>query len=85
MTQDEIDQIISDALAESKGSAKPSAGADRRRRIQKIRRILNTAFMLLFVATVTCYFIPGCKTAFFILGFTALIIKTIEFIIRFTA
>lgn len=96
MKTNEIDQIIAEALEADKNKGKEVAdGAHRRHgtrslsthranRIATVRKILNVVFMIGFVAAVVIYFaMPEQRTLFFCVGFGAMIIKIIEFFLRF--
>jgi hypothetical protein len=84
---DEIDEIIASAVAESKGKGQDPGGRRRKRNrvsIDKVRAVLNVVFMIGFAAAVLIYFLfPEQKTLFFSVGFGALILKIIEFVLRF--
>ena len=50
----------------------------------KIRKTINMVFMILFVVAVLIYFIlPDQRILFFCIGFGALILKIVEFVLRF--
>ncbi len=89
MKTEEIDDIIANALAESKGkSAKDGSKWHRPKHngdiIVKIRRILNYVFILGFVVTIILYFMfPDNKALFFSVGFGSLALKIVEFLLRF--
>lgn len=86
MNAEEIDKIIEESLAEGRRHKGKPIDGDRQRRLKRVRMILNTVFMIGFVAALVLYFVlPGNKTAFFITGFGALLVKVVEFIIRFMA
>ena len=85
MKADEIDEIIANAVAESKGK---SVKANNRKKnssaVLKARSVLNILFMLGFLAAVIIYFaMPEQKSLFFTVGFSALLLKLIEFALRF--
>lgn len=53
--------------------------------VDKIRKILNTVFMIGAVATIVLYFMKTeerLNTAFFTVGLSSLVIKIVEFILR---
>ena len=53
--------------------------------VDKIRKILNTVFMIGAVATIVLYFMKTedrLNTAFFTVGISSLVIKIVEFILR---
>ena len=82
-----MDKLIADAVADSKKSSKwhrPEGKGMSREKAERMRRILNAVFMIGFVACVIIYFaFPENKVLFFSVGFGAMIIKIIEFVIRF--
>lgn len=82
-----MDKLIADAVADSKKSSKwhrPEGKGMSREKVERMRRILNAVFMIGFVACVIIYFaFPENKVLFFSVGFGAMIIKIIEFVIRF--
>jgi hypothetical protein len=85
MKADEIDEIIANAVAESKGK---SVKANNRKKnssaVLKARSVLNILFMLGFLAAIIIYFaMPEQKALFFTVGFGALLLKLIEFALRF--
>ena len=84
MKADEIDEIIVNAVAESKGkSAKPQRKKNSSA-VLKARSVLNILFMLGFLAAIIIYFaMPEQKALFFTVGFGALLLKLIEFALRF--
>jgi len=81
----EIDKIIADAVNESKCESKwhrPSKGNSTS--ILTARRVLNTLFMVGFILTIIIYFVfPENKILFFSFGFGSMILKIIEFYLRF--
>lgn len=86
MKQDEIDKIIADAVAESKKTKRnkwhkrgtSSSG------VQTARKVLNWAHTLGFIAAVIIYFaLPEQRTLFFCVGFSSIVLKLIEFYLRF--
>lgn len=85
MKTNEIDQIIADAVNESKRESKwhrPSKGSSTS--IMTARRLLNTLFMIGFILTIIVYFVfPEQKVLFFSLGFGSIILKLVEFYLRF--
>ena len=52
-------------------------------KIDKIRFILNTLFLIGVVVTMLLYFIIDNREPFFYAGFITLSLKVIEFILRF--
>ena len=84
MRQDEIDQIIAEALEKDKGKSRWHRPSRRNERIRQVRNVLNIVFMLGFVAAILIYFIlPEQRTLFFCVGFGAVALKVVEFILRF--
>ncbi len=85
MKSNEIDKIIADAVNESKRESKwhrPSKGNSTS--ILTARRVLNTLFMVGFILTIIIYFVfPENKILFFSFGFGSMILKIIEFYLRF--
>ena len=86
MKQDEVDKIIAEAVAENKKSRrnrwhKSNSSSNG---IQTARKILNWTFMLGFLVAVIIYFVlPEQRTLFFCIGFSAIVLKLIEFYLRF--
>ncbi|MCH5177721.1 MAG: hypothetical protein J1F25_06830 [Prevotellaceae bacterium] len=85
---DDIDKIIAEALEQEKGKRRrrktDSERTQKRERMQRIRTILNTLFLLAFAATILLYILlPNDRTAFFCVGFGALLLKVVEFVLRF--
>jgi len=82
MQQDEIDKIIADAVADSKKKSRhhrPKADG-----VLRARQILNWVFMIGFVAAVVIYFAyPDNKVLFFSVGFGSIVLKLVEFYLRF--
>lgn len=86
MNADEIDKIIAEAVADSKnqGKSKRTRGKRNGDSIVKARKALNWAFMIGFLATIVIYFVlPEQKSLFFSLGFGSILLKLIEFYLRF--
>lgn len=85
MKSEDIDKIIAEAVNDSKKQSRwhrPNRG--RSTSIQTLRNVLNTVFMLGFVAALVVYFVwPEQKPLFFGIGFGAIIVKLIEFYLRF--
>jgi hypothetical protein len=82
---EDIDKIIAEAVNDSKKQSRwhrPERG--RSTSIQSLRNVLNTVFMLGFVAALVVYFLwPEQKVLFFGIGFGAILIKLVEFYLRF--
>ncbi len=87
MTQEEIDKAIAEAMADSKKQSKwhrPERKFMSPERIAQTRRALNMIFMLGAVACLIVYFaFPDNKALFFSIGFGAIILKIVEFVLRF--
>lgn len=84
MKADEIDEIIANAVAESKGKSGKPQRKKNGSAVLKARSVLNILFMLGFLAAVIIYFaMPEQKALFFTVGFGALLLKLIEFALRF--
>lgn len=86
MKQDEVDKIIADAVAESKRSRRNrwNKGGSSSNSIQTARKVLNWTFMLGFLAAVIIYFVlPEQRMLFFCIGFSSIVLKLIEFYLRF--
>ncbi|MBR2153430.1 MAG: hypothetical protein IJ901_02275 [Bacteroidaceae bacterium] len=85
MKSEDIDKIIAEAVNDSKKQSRwhrPERG--RSTSIQSLRNVLNTVFMLGFVAALVVYFLwPEQKVLFFGIGFGAILIKLVEFYLRF--
>jgi len=84
MKADEIDKIIAEALEKDKQQGRHRGKHTKSDGIETARKILNIVFMVGFLAAVIVYFAcPDNRLLFFSLGFGAMIIKIIEFILRF--
>lgn len=84
MKADEIDEIIANAVAESKGKSARTQRKKNSSAVLKARSVLNILFMLGFLAAIIIYFaMPEQKALFFTVGFGALLLKLIEFALRF--
>lgn len=85
MQQDEIDKIIAEAVASSKKQSKWHRQDNKKRDvILRARQVLNAVFMLGFLAAIIIYFaMPENRVLFFSVGFGAMAIKIVEFILRF--
>lgn len=82
MKSNEIDQIIAEALEAEK------QGHHHRRRkpdtVSIVRKVLNVIHIVGFLAAVVIYFAwPEQRLLFFCVGFGAILIKLVEFFIRF--
>lgn len=85
MQQDEIDKIIAEAVASSKKQSKWHRQDNKKRDvILRARQVLNAVFMLGFLAAIIIYFaMPENRVLFFSVGFGAMALKIVEFILRF--
>ena len=85
MKSSEIDDIIAQAVSESKKQSRwHRPGRGREGTVTRVRNVLNVVFMLGFLAAVVVYFaFPEQKTLFFSVGFGAIVIKLLEFFLRF--
>ncbi len=86
MKTDDIDKIIAEALeaerGKKKGGLSPKDGKGKG--IATARKVLNAVFMIGFVAAVIVYFAcPEQRVLFFSLGFGAMLLKIVEFALRF--
>lgn len=86
MNSEDIDKIIAEAVADSKNQSgskwhKPGKSGDA---ILTARKVLNWIFMIGFVAAIIIYFVcPEQKVLFYSIGFGALVLKIVEFYLRF--
>lgn len=86
MKQEDVDKIIAEAVADSKRKSrekwhKKSSSGDS---IMKARQMLNWIFMTGFALAIVIYFaFPEQKTLFFCVGFGAIVLKLVEFYLRF--
>ncbi len=85
MKSDEIDKIIAEALEnDRKGKRKGKRVGRQSDGIRTARKILNIVFMVGFVVAVVVYFVfPDQKVLFFSIGFGSMLLKIIEFYLRF--
>ncbi len=85
MKSDEIDKIIAEALEnDRKGKLKGKRVGRQSDGIRTARKILNIVFMVGFVVAVAVYFVfPDQKVLFFSIGFGSMLLKIIEFYLRF--
>ncbi len=85
MKSDEIDKIIAEALEnDKKGKRKGKRVGRQSDGIRTARKVLNIVFMAGFVVAVLVYFVfPDQKVLFFSIGFGSLLLKIIEFYLRF--
>ena len=86
MKQDEIDQIIAEALEKEKGrnAGRWHRPSRRRQWVTQARTVLNIVFMFGFVAAILIYFLlPEQRGLYFGVGLTALLLKIAEFVLRF--
>ncbi|MBQ6750598.1 MAG: hypothetical protein IJR02_07510 [Bacteroidaceae bacterium] len=86
MNQEDVDKIIADAVAESKKESRRKwhKGSSSQDNITKTRNILNWIFMVGFAVAVIIYFaLPDQRVLFFSIGFGAVVLKLVEFYLRF--
>ncbi|MBQ6964542.1 MAG: hypothetical protein IJP82_02475 [Bacteroidaceae bacterium] len=86
MNQEEVDKIIAEAVAESKRESRKKwhKGKSSSDSIMTARKVLNWTFMVGFVAAVVIYFVlPEQRVLFFSVGFGAVVLKLVEFYLRF--
>ena len=85
MKADEVDKIIAEALEKDRQQHSRSKGSrNKRDAIQTARNVLNIIFMVGFLAAIVVYFaVPENRILFFSLGFGAMLIKIVEFFLRF--
>ncbi|MBR1668662.1 MAG: hypothetical protein IJ693_10355 [Bacteroidaceae bacterium] len=86
MNQDEVDKIIAEAVAESKRESKKKwhKGKSSNDSVATARQVLNWTFMVGFVAAIIIYFaLPDQRVLFFSVGFGAVVLKLVEFYLRF--
>lgn len=86
MNQEEIDKLIADAVADSQKKRpskwhKRNSGKDS---IATARKVLNWSFMIGFLIAVIIYFaFPEQKVLFYSFGFGSIVLKLVEFYLRF--
>ncbi len=85
MNAEDIDKIIAESLEKDKKASKWHRPQKKRSdKMAQVRQVLNVVFMLGFLAAVIIYFaMPENRVLFFCVGFGAMAIKIVEFIIRF--
>lgn len=84
MKQDEMDQLIAEALAKEKGKSRWHRPSRSGQRMRQTRQVLNILFMIGFVACIAIYFLlPEQRVLYFCVGCTALLLKVVEYILRF--
>ena len=86
MNQQDVDKIIAEAVAESKKESRQKwhKGKSSSDSVTTARRVLNWIFMIGFVAAVVIYCaLPDQKVLFFSVGFGAVVLKLVEFYLRF--
>ena len=84
MKQDEIDQIIAEALEKDKNGSRWHRPKKRRQWVMPTRNVLNILFIIGFVAAILIYFLlPSQRMLFFSVGFGAVALKIAEFVLRF--
>ena len=84
MNTEDIDKIIAESLEKDKASKWHRPQKKKSDKMTQVRQVLNVVFMLGFLAAVIIYFaMPENRVLFFCVGFGAMAIKIVEFIIRF--
>lgn len=85
MKTEDIDKIIAESLEKEKKTNKWHRPEKKKSdKIAQVRQVLNAVFMLGFLAAVIIYFaMPENRMLFFCVGFGAMAVKIVEFIIRF--
>lgn len=87
MNQEDVDKIIAEAVAESKNESRKKwhkGKSSSNDSVATTRRVLNWTFMLAFAAAIIIYFVlPEQRTLFFCVGFGAVVLKLVEFYLRF--
>ena len=85
MNTEDIDKIIAESLEKDKKASKWHRPQKKRSdKMAQVRQVLNVVFMLGFLAAVIIYFaMPENRMLFFCVGFGAMAVKIVEFIIRF--
>lgn len=86
MNQEDVDKIIADAVAESKRDSKKKWHKGKRSSdsIRTVRTVLNWTFMIGFAFALIVYFVwPEQKVLFYSLGFGSVLLKLVEFYLRF--
>ena len=85
MNTEDIDKIIAESLEMEKKASKWHRPEKKKSdKMGQVRQVLNVVFMLGFLAAVIIYFaMPENRMLFFCVGFGAMAVKIVEFIIRF--
>lgn len=85
MKTEDIDKIIAESLEKEKKTSKWHRPEKKKSdKMGQVRQVLNAVFMLGFLAAIIIYFaMPENRTLFFCVGFGAMAVKIVEFIIRF--
>ena len=84
MNTEDIDKIIAESLEKDKASKWHRPQKKKSDKMAQVRQVLNVVFMLGFLAAVIIYFaMPENRVLFVCVGFGAMAIKIVEFIIRF--
>ena len=85
MKTEDIDKIIAESLEKEKKASKWHRPEKKKsNKMAQVRQVLNAVFMLGFLAAVIIYFaMPENRMLFFCVGFGAMAVKIVEFIIRF--
>ena len=85
MKTEDIDKIIAESLEKEKKASKWHRPEKKKSdKMAQVRPVLNAVFMLGFLAAGIIYFaMPENRMLFFCVGFGAMAVKIVEFIIRF--
>ncbi len=85
MKTEDIDKIIAESLEKEKKASKWHRPEKKKSdKMGQVRQVLNAVFMLGFLAAIIIYFaMPENRVLFFCVGFGAMAVKIVEFIIRF--
>ena len=85
MKTEDIDKIIAESLEKERKASKWHRPEKKKSdKMGQVRQVLNVVFMLGFLAAVIIYFaMPENRMLFFCVGFGAMAVKIVEFIIRF--
>ena len=86
MNQEDVDKIIAEAVAASKQESRKKwhRGKSSGDSVATARKVLNWTFMIGFAAALVIYFVfPEQRVVFFCVGFGAVVLKLVEFYLRF--
>ncbi len=84
MQEEEIDRIIEEALKKDGRDGRRKHHRPGKDKTQQVRKILNILFLIGCAVTLFVYFqYPDNKLLFFSVGFGSILLKVVEFFIRF--